>query len=115
MVKVKHHLFAVLRLYVNCIIRGIEPFLIDFFYICKRNIEIIKTLVFECFCTHVIEIFTFMRRVKDNEALFMNTNTALYDSDNIDKNTFTLELFYLNLLALFLRTLYDLLLFAEKL
>ena len=63
----------------------------------------------------MIEIFTFMCRVKDNEALFIDTNPALDDSENIDKNTFALELFYLNLLALFLRSLYNLLFFAEKL
>ena len=63
----------------------------------------------------MIEIFTFMCRVKDNEALFIDTNAALDDSENIDKYTFALELFYLHLLALFLRTLYDLLFFAEKL
>jgi hypothetical protein len=56
-----------------------------------------------------------MCRVKDNEALFIDTNPALDDSENIDKNTFALELFYLNLLALFLRSLYNLLFFAEKL
>ncbi len=77
--KVKHHLFAILGLDIDCIIGCIKSFFVDFFDIRKGDVEVVKSLVFECLCTHVIIVFSFMRWMEYYEALLFYTNIALND------------------------------------
>jgi hypothetical protein len=58
--EVKQHLFAILCLDIGCVIGGVEPFFIYFFYISKGNAVVIKSFILECLCTHVVKVFSFM-------------------------------------------------------
>jgi hypothetical protein len=55
MIEVKHHLFSIFSLDVDCIISCIKPFFVDLSNIGKGDIKIIKGLIFICLDTHMVK------------------------------------------------------------
>ena len=60
LVEMKHYLFTIFYFYKDSIVSGIEPFLVDHVNVWKKNAEVYKLFIFECFDAHMIISFSIM-------------------------------------------------------
>lgn len=73
----EHHLFAVLGLDIQCIIRRIKPFFINLAYVPKRNVEVVEHLIFESLNAHMVELLALVARCKYYKSLFIDAYLSL--------------------------------------
>jgi hypothetical protein len=98
-VEMEHHLLSILCFDVDCVVGGIEAFLIYLFDVVEGDVVVVEGLVFECLCTHMIEISALVGGMKDDKALLLYADASLHHSQNINEDALALKLFYLYLLG----------------
>ena len=90
----KHHLPAIFGLDVDCIVGGVESFLVDFADIREGDVEVVERFVFEGFDVHVVKGFVPVCRAEDDESFLVDGDEALHYCQDIDEQALTLEWFH---------------------